>query len=196
MKKVYTLVVAITLVLGVVSCEQPSSLQYEHADKEQVIHCEYNNDALLNEALYQFEQDILNAYDPESKILNTGYARFLYVGFSGTAEYERLATPHTLAIRKELVKEGIIKNGGLKSNLLYTSDAVSCIVHNIEDAELSNTIEALVASNTMDPKLFNSRMRNFGREASKDRYTALYVALDTYYQQLTMTELPIKEGNE
>ena len=194
MKKVYSLAIAVSLALGFVSCEEQPSLEYKHADKEQVITCENQNNALLNEALYQFEQDITNAYDPESKILNKGYANFLYVGFAGTAEYERLATPHTLAIRKELVKAGIIRDGGLKSNLDYNK--ISCVLKSIEDPQLALTLEALVGSNTMDPKLFSTRMRNFGFKSSSDRYTALYVALDTYYQQLTMTELPIKESNE
>ncbi len=176
------------------SCEDQSSLEYKHADKEQIINCENQNNALLNEALYQFEQDIISAYDPESRLRNKAYANFVYVGFSGDAEYERLATPHTLAIRKELVKAGIIKDGGLKSNLMYSN--IPCVLKNIEDPQLALMIEALVESNTMDPKLFNSRMRNFAYKSQTDRYTALYVALDTYYQQLTMTELPIKESNE
>lgn len=194
MKKVYSLIIAIVIALGVVSCEGQASLEYKHADKEQVINCENQNNALLNEALYQFEQDITNAYDPESQLIHKAYANFLYVGFSGEAEYERLATPHTLEIRKELVKEGIIKNGGLKSNLVYNN--ISCVLKNIEDPQLVLMLEALVDSNTMDPKLFNSRMRNFAYKSQSDRYTALYVALDAYYQQLTMTELPIKESNE
>ena len=194
MKKIYSLGVAIAIVLGVLSCEDQSSLEYKHADKEQIINCENQNNALLNEALYQFEQDIISAYDPESRLRNKAYANFVYVGFSGDAEYERLATPHTLAIRKELVKAGIIKDGGFKSNLAYNN--ISCILKNIEDPQLALMIEALVESNTMDPKLFNSRMRNFAYKSQTDRYTALYVALDTYYQQLTMTELPIKESNE
>ncbi|AWH74044.1 hypothetical protein DCS32_07695 [Dokdonia sp. Dokd-P16] len=194
MKKVYSLIVAIVIAFGVVSCEDQASLEYKHADKEQVINCENQNNALLNEALYQFEQDITNAYDPESQLINKAYANFLYAGFSGEAEYERIAIPHTLAIRKELVNAGFIKDGGFKSNLAY--DNVSCVLKNIEDPQLALMIQALVDSNTMDPKLFNSRMRNFAYKSQTDRYTALYVALDTYYQQLTMTELPIKESNE
>ncbi|WP_298322595.1 hypothetical protein [uncultured Dokdonia sp.] len=194
MKKVYNLIVAIIIAVGVVSCENQASLEYKHADKEQVINCENENNALLNEALYQFEQDITNAYDPESQLINKAYANFLYAGFSGVAEYERLATSHTLAIRKELVKEGFIKDGGFKSNLVY--DNILCVLKNIEDPQLALMIEALVDSNTMDPKLFNSRMRNFAYKSQSDRYTALYVALDTYYQQLTMTEIPIKKSNE
>ncbi|WP_396597890.1 hypothetical protein [Dokdonia sp. R86516] len=194
MKKVYNFIVAVSIVIGVVSCENEASLEFKHADKEQVINCVNANNTLLNEALYQFEQDITNAYDPESQLVNKAYANFLYVGFSGEAEYERLATPHTLAIRKELVKAGIIKDGGFKSNLAYSN--ISCILKNIEDPQLALMIEALVDSNTMDPKLFNSRMRNFAYKSQSDRYTALYVALDTYYQQLTMTELPIQESNE
>ncbi|WP_379952909.1 hypothetical protein [Dokdonia sp. R78006] len=194
MKKVYNLIVAIIIAVGVVSCENQASLEYKHADKEQVINCENENNALLNEALYQFEQDITNAYDPESQLINKAYANFLYAGFSGVAEYERLATSHTLAIRKELVKEGFIKDGGFKSNLVY--DNILCVLKNIEDPQLALMIEALVDSNTMDPKLFNSRMRNFAYKSQSDRYTALYVALDTYYQQLTMTEIPVKKSNE
>jgi hypothetical protein len=66
----------------------------------------------------------------------------------------------------------------------------------MEDKDLSTTINALVETNTMNPKLFNSRMRNFGRQAKDQRVTALYVALDAFYQHLAPVAQVAQESNE
>lgn len=185
----------IALVIISVSCESKPSFEYQHADKEQVLECTGIDNQLLNEALYTFEDDLLYGYGGEEKQLPSSYGRFLFTGFSGTAQYEQFASAHAIKIKEALMSEGVIIEGGTKSNLNYDHPAVQCILDKIEDKELAQTINALVDTNTMDPKLFNSRMRNFGRNASKNRYEALYVALDTYYQQLTVAR-PADQINE
>lgn len=178
------------------SCEKKVVLNLKHTNREPVINCSGEKNELLNEVLYQFEEDITKAYEPEALITTTAYGRFLYSGFTGNAEYTRVASNHALEIRKALIVEGIIIDEGGKSNLNYKHPLMGCILSNMEDKDLAQTIGALIETNSMDPKLFNSRMRNFGRDAKSQRYTALYVALDTYYQQLTMTTLPSQEINE
>ncbi len=177
------------LLLIVSSCKDSSvDIPLNYTDEPQVILCQDALDPLLNEALYHFENMILKAYDPESMVLASAYGRFIYTGFSGTADYKRLIDQHSLEIRDALRDENILSTDGVKSNLNYNHPAMTCLLDAMGDQDLSQTIRSLVETNTMDPKLFNSRMRNFGRQASNDRYTAIYVALDAYYQNLTMSE--------
>lgn len=194
MKKIHFICLVILLSVAIVSCKKTKvQLVVHHADKQQPIDCAGDKSALLNEALHQFEEDISRVYDPESNLAYTAYQRFLYVGFSGTADYSRIVSQHALDIRKILVLEGVINDGGEKSNLNYKHPFVQCILDNIQDKDLVQTIRALLKTETMDPKLFNSRMQTYANKTNTDRYAALYIALDSYYQQLTMSELPQQE---
>lgn len=173
------------------SCKETKEpLVVRHADKEQPINCGGDKSVLLNEVLHQFEEDISTTYDPIDKVPYKAYSSYLYVGFSGTANYDRIVSQHALDLRKILVDEGVIKEGIGLSNLNYSHPFVQCIFDNMKDKDLVKTIRALETTATMKPELFNTRMRNYARRINTDRYAALYIALDSYYQRLTMTEVP------
>lgn len=192
-----TLLFSLFLIITLSSCEQKPQFNFQHSDREQVIQCDPTINALLNEALYVFEDDIKNSYnESEGEGVNLAYARFIYVGFAGTAEYERVASQSALDVHKALIEQNILIKNGFKSNLNYKHPAVQCIVNNMEDVGLRNTIKALIDSNTMDPKLFATRMRNAGRNAVKNRYVSMYIALDTYFQQLEGIEVAPVTANE
>lgn len=172
----------------ITSCEtgkKTPTLAFKYADKEQSITCETQNNALLNEALYSFEADLISNYDPETLVASRGYARFLYPGMTGNAEYERLPSKHSLQILEKLKAENIILIAqDAKSNLNYEHPAVVCIIDNIEDGAIRQTIKSLLEVGGMNPAMFNGRMRNKGRDLEKQRNLAMYVALDAYYQNL------------
>ncbi len=173
------------LLLFIISCNKQADNNYRYLHREQVVICSEDTDNLLNEALYAFEDALMSKYSPESRLLNPAYGGFVYVGLEGTAEYERILNPHLIWIYESLKKKGIIVHSASKSDLNYNHPAVKCIISNIEDTELKTTITALVNTNSMNPELFNSRLRNFGRDAEKKRYEALYIALDSFYQRIT-----------
>ena len=180
----------------ITSCAQKPSLAYKFNDKERTINCQDQNNALLNEALYNFEQDILDHSITENKTLTAAYGQYLYKGVSGTALYGEIASAHSLAIRDQLIKENIITPSGIKSNLNYSHPAVQCIIEGIEDPAIKKTIKSLLELNSMDPTMFNSRLRNFGRQSQKNRNQALYIALDSYYQNLVGVTLDESATNE
>lgn len=186
------------VILGalIVSCSQKPSLEYKYSDKEQTINCQDQNNNLLNEALYSFEQDILDYSNKETKTLTTAYGQFLYKGVSGTASYSAIANDHSLAVRDQLLNEDILIANGIKSNLNYAHPAVQCILEGIEDVAIKKTINSLLEVNSMDPTLFNSRLRNFGSQSQRNRNQALYVALDSYYQNLVGITLEEPRSNE
>jgi CRISPR/Cas system-associated protein Csx1 len=180
----------------ITSCAQKPSLAYKFSDKEQSISCVDQNNKLLNEALHSFEEDIRNHNFTVSKTLNTAYAQFIFKGILGTAPYKSIVSEHSLKIRDELMKEGIILENGVKSNLNYEHPAVKCIINNIEDKDLKKTINGLLSSNSMDIKLFNSRLRNFGRQGQQNRNQAMYLALESYYQYIVGLSLDEEKPND
>lgn len=186
----------IFLAIVTLSCTQKTTMQFKYADKEQTINCDGQNNALLNEALHSFEQDLLDHVKTENKTLTTAYGQYLYQGMSGTALFNEIANDHSLAIRDQLLQENIITTDGVKSNLNYEHPAVKCIIEGIEDAGIKKTISALLEVNSMDPKLFNSRIRNFGRQSQSNRNQAMYIALDSYYQNLVGMTLEEPSPNE
>lgn len=189
MKK--TTILLVLTIIALISCKQSAKkLTYLYQDKEQSIICQTQDDALLNEALHTFEEALLDQLEPENRQLNSAYGKFIYQGFDGNAKYATIANQHTFDVRDKLLEQGIITTTGAKSNLNYAHPAVACVISKIESAKIKKTIEALVSIGDMNPKLFNSRLRNMGRRVKKDRYTAMYIALDGFYQRLATLKRP------
>ena len=180
MKTTYYILVA----FFITSCSMHPSLEYQFGDKEQPISCAVQTNALLNEALYSFEKDIYDYCTIETKTEVLSYGQYIYKGVAGTAPYKEIASYHSLNIRDQLLKENILISNGVNSNLNYDHPAVKCLIDGIEDVALKKTITSLLEINSMDPAMFNSRLRNFGQQAAKNRYQAAYIALDSYYQNL------------
>jgi len=187
------ILIIFALVFAVSSCDQKPEIAFDHADKDQVIQCDPELDALLNEALYVFEENIRQTYDGSTLMIEDAYDRLVYVGFEKTVEFDDIASKKSLEVRDALIYEGILKEEGGESNLNYSHPAVKCVISKIEDKALKSTIEALIETNTMNPKLLNTRMSNFGSRAAKNRNEAFYVALDTYYQNLVGVQLVVGE---
>ena len=191
------IVCALALIL-LASCQEAKkqvTIDYKFSDKEQSLQCDGQNNALLNEALHSFEDDIARNYDPESQRVYNAYAKFIMPGMGGKADYSRLPSDHTKKILEALIAEKIIVKGGVHSNLNYDHPAVQCIINGIEEFGLKNTINALTSTNGMNPTLFDTRLRNKGRDAEKKRYMAMYIALDAYYQNLADVEFTAPTAN-
>ncbi len=180
--------VYLCFVIFITSCEtgkKSAPLEYIYAEKKQVINCENQNNALLNEALYSFENDIIKKYDRDAQRVAYAYANFIMPGITGTVDFKRLASDHSQKILQKLIEEEIIiPNVGTKSNLNYTHPAVSCIIDASEDTAIKQTLESLIKVGGMDPSLFDTRLVNKGPDLYTQRNLALYVALDAYYQNL------------
>lgn len=181
MKKIVFVILTTVLLT---SCEQKAKFDFKFADQEQVISCSEDYNALLNEALYSFENDLYTKYDSINKSKIKSYGAFIYRGMDGSAQYDQMITPNTYPMVDALLAEGILIKDKSPSHLNYEHPAVQCVVEHIKDEDLRRTIKALIDTKTMNPKLFSSRLRNFGRNAEKDRYLALFIGLDGYFQQI------------
>ncbi len=179
------IVIILTSILTLsISCQDKKSVNFEHFDKEQIISCITDLDPLLNEALYVFEEDLKSLNSETEQNIKLGYSKFMYRAFEGSMSYGDMISKQALHVGHALLANEILINNGGKSNLNYSHPLVECILIKMKDRELSNTLRSLIETSSMDPKLFSSRLIDFGKVAHDQRYLALYIALDGYYQKL------------
>ena len=178
-----------------VSCKKENTLSesdYKFADKGIVLTCENVNSKLYSEALFSFENDILNYYkksNPNSSLLQA-YSQFLRNAVYGRLKYEDIVSTHTVKVFEALKKENELWIANSKnSNLNYNSSLIKCVGINMQNAELKTTFNALNGINSMSPKLFGAPLMSNYRDILKDKYLAAYVAFDLYYSRLFKLDL-------
>jgi hypothetical protein len=147
--------IAFLLIFTVLSCKkEPNFSDYKYADKPLVFNCEGVNNKLLNEALYSFE-------------------------------LEKIVSKHTLDVFNALKSENDLWDANnIKSRLNYSGAVMNCISNGIQDKSLKTTLDALMSTNSMSPKLFGSPLTNKYRNALNDKNLAMYIALDLYYAKM------------
>ena len=166
------------------SCKQNNTevtlAEYKYAEKPETISCDPANDKLLKEALYSFEKDILNQYDPNGKNKLRAYRAFVNNVISDRVKPENMMSSHTKAIFDVLkTKSDLWQEGALN----YNSDLVKCLSQNMQDQSLKKTFNALVSTNSMNYKLFGPALRS-NSSYTRDAYLQTFIALDYYYSKM------------
>lgn len=174
------------LVVTLVSCKKENTLsEYKYADKPMALPCDSLNSKLYNEALYSFEDDILNFYGKDKKSLLTSYSRFLRVAIYSRVKYQDIVSEHTLKVFEVLKNDNDLWNlNSTTSHLNYNSKLMDCISKNIKDKDLKTTLNALLTTNSMSPKLFGAPVLASYSLALSDKALASYIAFDLYYAKL------------
>jgi len=176
------------LVITLISCKQEKVFSnYKYTDKPVVFTCEGVDSKLLNEALYSFEDDILNHYKgvKENFRLDQAYSQLIRNSVFGRLKLEDIISKHSVEIFEALKKDTSLWEANTQeSHLNYNSATLKCISNNINDTALKTTYGALVATNSMSPKLFGAPLVSKYRNTIKDKNLAMYVALDLYYAKM------------
>jgi len=168
-----------------ISCNQKSKLVYKYVDKEDLFECDSLNNQLYKEALYSFEQDLINYHNTTDSKITSCYVSFLHRQSNGNIKYNEFVSPHTLLVLEALKKDdAFLGFENKKSNLNYSSPVINCISNNIQNEDIKTTLNALLSSNSMNSKLFTTAFAPQYNELVSDKYLALYVALDLYYAKL------------
>lgn len=192
MNSKFTLI-AVLLIFAFFSCKQQNTFSdYKFADKPQAISCEGLNSKLYNEALYSFEDDILSYYKEkkQSSALVQAYSQFTRAAVYGRIKFEDFASQHTLNVFEALKEEADLWDANnTNSHLNYNGNTIRCVSENIKDANLKATLNALISTNSMSPKLFGAPLLTKYRNALSDKHLALYMALDLYYSNLFELDL-------
>ncbi|WP_142783773.1 hypothetical protein [Changchengzhania lutea] len=196
--------IALVLAITFLSCNQKNTLkEYKYADKGTKISCGGESQQLYNEALFAFEDDITNFYKRNGKVdLPRAYSQFIGSVLSGRAKFSEIITPHTVEVFKILKEENDLWDGeNPKSRLNYKSDFFKCIANHIEYDKFKTTMNSLLITNSMSPKLFSMPLTSNYRRLTTDKYLAAYVAFDLFYAKLfdvdlsKVNENDILEGN-
>jgi len=168
------------------SCKKENTFkEYEFADKPAVLECNNLNSKLYNEALYSFENDILNFYGKDKKSLLLAYSQFIRLSVYGRVNYKNIVSEHTLKVFEALKNESELWNFNQSaSHLNYNSALMDCIAQNITNPDLKTTLNALLSTNSMNPKLFGAPLSTNYSTTLSDKYLASYVAFDLFYAKL------------
>ncbi|MDG1729870.1 MAG: hypothetical protein P8K68_08060 [Algibacter sp.] len=186
--KTKTILITFLLVATLLSCKKENTFSnYKYADKPQAFTCEGINSKLYNEALYSFEDDILNYYKKgnENYRLDLAYSQAIRNSVFGRLKMEEIVSKHTVEIFEALKKQNNLwAISPSKTQLNYNNVLTGCISSNIKDNALKTTFDALISTNSMSPKLFGPALVTKYRNTLNDKNLALYVALDLYYAKM------------
>lgn len=175
-------------VATVFSCKKQNTFSdFKYADKPVAFTCEGVNTNLLNEALYSFEDDIAKHYNKAmpSPRLDKAYSQIIRNSVFGRLKIEDIVSEHTVSVFEALKKEDDLWDAtNPKSHLNYNSTTLKCITDNFKDSNLKTTLNALISTNSMAPKLFAPAIVNKYRNALNDKNLAMYIALDLYYAKM------------
>lgn len=181
------IVLALTLVLF--NCKNETiPFDYKYADKPAALKCNNLNTQLYLEALYSFEDDILNFYGKNKRNsivkpnLANAYNQFIRNAVYGRVEYESVLSEHSLNVFKALKEDANLWDANnTKSHLNYHSPFIKCVSENIKSKNLKETFNSLLSINDLSPKLFGPPLTSNYKQAINDKYIASYIAFDLYY---------------
>ena len=182
----YTLLILTILLIS--SCKEP--IEYQFKDSPETINCEGLDYDLAHEAYYSFRQDIAIyvkglhiGYDYLNYKESLGY--YIYRGAKGNFDYTEIVTPYTLELL-ELLKENtdIWDPLSQKSSINYNSEFINCLVQNIKNEDVKQTIASLIESDSMNPAILAEVYRANVFDSYTDNHFGMFIAFDTYYQYL------------
>ncbi|RED47542.1 hypothetical protein [Seonamhaeicola aphaedonensis] len=187
----------VTLILILFNCKNKTvQIEYHYSDKPVAVTCNDLNTKLYHEALYSFENDILNFYGKNrgntnaTPNLTMAYNQFVRNAISGRVPYQSIVSTHTKRVFEALKQDKTLWDSeNTKSHLNYSSPLIDCIANNINDNNLKTTFNALLSINDLSPKLFGAPLTSKYRNALNDKYLASYIAFDLYYSRLFDVDL-------
>ena len=181
----------ITLMISSTSCKKETQFtDFKYADKPETIACGDMDAKLLKEALYSFEDDIVNHYDSINKNLSRSYSRLINDASSRRLKFQDVVSPHSLKVFEALKNnQNLWNQGNATSNLNYNSKVIKCIANNISDQRLKSIFNSLLSTNSLTPFLFGEPIKSNSGQLLRDKYLATYVALEFYYAKLFDVDL-------
>jgi len=191
--------IALILIFSLSSCKKETTFtDFKFSDKPATLACENLNIKLYNEALYSFEDDILNFYQRnDKKSLLSSYSQFIRLSLYNRANLKDIVSEHTLKVFEALKNETELWDlNNPKSHLNYNGPLMDCISNNITDLNLKTTLNALLSTNSMSPKLFGAPMATNYSLSLRDKYLASYVAFDLFYARLFDVDFSEKDPKQ
>lgn len=191
---------AIMLVALMFSCantaKEKTLKAFKFEEKGVVVSCNDFDVKLLNEALFSFEEDILQSYGKPTNAptsnpnLYRAYSQFIRNAIYGQVKYAEVLSPHSVEIFEVLKSKSDLWNTDNPIHKLnYNHPLINCVADNMLDKDLKTTFTALLETNSMNPRLFGPALQSNYGAVMRDKYLASYVALEFYYGKLFNKDL-------
>ena len=177
--------------LLIFGCKNESKIEYKYTDEEDLFICASADMELIKEALYVFEDYISMNYAFLSKQTPEGYHNFIKLLYDDRSPAKEFFSPYLIEFTEHIKNQNdlwIEIDGQLKLN--YDHEVVTCIVNNIKDEQLRNTIDVLITSKTVKPQVLGPIMMRYKQMMQEDRALASYLALETFYPKLFYMNSP------
>lgn len=181
--------------LTLLSCKETQpKLILKYSDKPALIKCNTNHSELFNEAIYSFEDILIDNYANKNDNLSNSYRDFLKESTNNTTNYNNISNEHTLAVFESLKNvEGLWIKKGNEITPNYNHEIFSCIGANIQDKDLNATYNALLTTNSMSIRMLKDVLIAKSSRLKTDKYMATFVALELYYSKLSNVDLSKKQ---
>jgi len=181
--------------LILVNCqESKSELIFKYSDKPTVLNCDIKDSKLFNEALYSFEEILIDNYANKNPNIAMGYSLFFKDFANNTTNFNNISNQHTLDVYAALLKvEGLWINKNNIPTLNYNHEIFQCIGENLGDKDFKTTFNALLSTNSMNIRMLREPLLSRLRFMDKDKYLGAFVALELYYSKLSNVDLSKKE---
>lgn len=191
----YTLLLLLTFT--VFNCEKTVQIEYKYAEKPDIVSCNLDG-KLIKEALYSFEEDIINKYAGADKNAINAYLQYVNRGLNDrNLKYPEFVSPHTIKVFEALQsQQDLWRKKGENYQLNYNGDLMNCIAKNISNTDLKTTLNALLTTNSMSSKLFLAPIKTDIRQLVKDNQVKTYIAFDLFYAKLFNVDFSKVEEKE
>ena len=181
---------ALVLLVTFSSCDNAKKMEYKYAESPKLLACDFPNGDLLKEAVYSFENDLSTIYRFPKTNLAKSYSTFILQRQRGKLNAKEIASEHSLNLAKALKKEAHLWSTVNTTPTLNSSDPLmDCIVNNIINDDIKRTYNALLSTNSLNPKLVLPLLNGTSRFVKSDGSLRTYVALELFYSQLLDTKL-------
>jgi hypothetical protein len=176
----------IIAILTLSSCNQnkKDQVEYIYSNEIAMVKCESPDSLLVNEAIYEFEKNLNDAYNKDGKNLARTYTTFINLIIQKRFEVNEFATPHSLEIAKALNKSNLFKNGTFDFN----SELSDCLFNSIKNSSLKTSLNALKEANSLRDNVLLPTFQNEARNFYNDKCISTILALRYYYPLLINLE--------
>ncbi|WP_417235981.1 hypothetical protein [Bizionia paragorgiae] len=183
-----TLLLKSTLILftlSLLTCKNEGRITYKYAEQPDLITCDLKNADLYNEAVYSFENDILTQLDESNQGLLQAYKKFILLTLYGHLKVEDIASEHSLKLAKQLKKDKQLwmETAGARS-LNHEGLLMDCITNTVKDKDLQTTFNALLSTNSLNPRTILTPLRNNPIHLLTDGSVKSFMAFEYYYPAL------------
>lgn len=181
---------ALVILVTISSCDNAKKIEYKYAESPKLLACDFPDGDLYKEAIYSFENDIINAYDMQNKNATKAYSNFINFSLRRSLDVKNIASERSLKIAKALKKDSNLWATNNDVNTLNKSHSlIDCIANNIKDKDIKATYNALLSTNSLKPNLILPLLSSSVRSIQADGSVKSYVALELFYAQLLNVEL-------